>query len=356
MTRLENDPRLRFRRWGVFVGLVGFVAALFTLVNGNAVLTTAFDGDEVRQVESLSGVSRPELGLSRWSLWSFFEGTEAELATLRQGVFEGDEAWCTVVEEPRPKMTFFRPLSSLSLALDHDLFGHRPFGYHLQQLLWYFAVLTALAAVLRRAFHDESPNAAFFPPLAAAALLVFAFDATHAETIGRVATRHLLMSTFFGLTAVYGHMVARARRSWKRMEFTAEQWHGLKEHAKKRGLDFLSSPFSMEAVELLTRVGVVGWKVASGEINNAPLIDAMASTGLPLMLSTGMSPLAEIDSAVEQVQRHGVPLTASNPTKPPSLVGHGRRPAFAIRRATSLRLASSYILRVSTASNPTKLS
>ena len=53
---------------------------------------------------------------------------------------------------------------------------------------------------------------------------------------------------------------------WKRMEFTEKQWHGLKKHADERGLKFLSSPFSVEAVELLTRVGVAAWKVASGEV------------------------------------------------------------------------------------------
>src|SRR5918912_3381012 len=51
---------------------------------------------------------------------------------------------------------------------------------------------------------------------------------------------------------------------WKRMEFTEEQWHGLKQHADERGLLFLSSPFSLEAVDLLTRVGVAAWKVPPG--------------------------------------------------------------------------------------------
>ncbi|MGC8917653.1 MAG: N-acetylneuraminate synthase family protein, partial [Thermoanaerobaculum sp.] len=49
---------------------------------------------------------------------------------------------------------------------------------------------------------------------------------------------------------------------WRRMEFTEEQWVGLREHAEERGLYFLSSPFSVEAVELLERVGVAAWKVA----------------------------------------------------------------------------------------------
>lgn len=85
---------------------------------------------------------------------------------------------------------------------------------------------------------------------------------------------------------------------WRRMEFTPEQWAGLKTHAEDRGLVFLSSPFSLQAVELLQRLGMTAWKVASGELTNLPMIAAMAATGKPLMLSTGMSNLDEIAAAV----------------------------------------------------------
>jgi N-acetylneuraminate synthase len=89
---------------------------------------------------------------------------------------------------------------------------------------------------------------------------------------------------------------------WKRMEFTEEQWVGLQRHAQERGLKFLSSPFSIEAVELLTRVGVAAWKVASGEVSNIPMLERMLATGLPFIVSTGMSPLSEIDRVVQKVQ------------------------------------------------------
>lgn len=89
---------------------------------------------------------------------------------------------------------------------------------------------------------------------------------------------------------------------WKRMEFTEDQWHGLKHHADERGILFLSSPFSSEAVELLTRVGVPAWKVASGEVSTGPLFERMAATGLPILLSTGMSSIREIDAAVQRIQ------------------------------------------------------
>jgi N-acetylneuraminate synthase len=112
---------------------------------------------------------------------------------------------------------------------------------------------------------------------------------------------------------------------WKRMEFTEQQWHGLKRHADERGLLFLSSPFSRESVELLTRVGVAAWKIASGEVNNALMFDRLAATGLPLLISTGMSPMSEIDRAVERVRSRKLPLAVLQCTSaypcPPEKVG-----------------------------------
>lgn len=96
---------------------------------------------------------------------------------------------------------------------------------------------------------------------------------------------------------------------WKRMEFTEAQWGGLKEHACRKSLQFLSSPFSLEAAEMLARIGVSAWKIASGEINNVLLFDYIARTRLPVLLSTGMSAVCEIDAAVERVRSSGADLT-----------------------------------------------
>ena len=60
---------------------------------------------------------------------------------------------------------------------------------------------------------------------------------------------------------------------WKRMEFTDEQWAGLADHAKEKKLDFLSSAFSMRAVELLERLGMPAWKIASGEVVSSDLLN-----------------------------------------------------------------------------------
>lgn len=88
---------------------------------------------------------------------------------------------------------------------------------------------------------------------------------------------------------------------WRRMEFSPEQWAGLRDHATRRGLAFLSSPFSEAAVELLDRLEVPAWKIGSGEVTNHPLIDRVAATGRPVLLSSGMSTWAELDAALARV-------------------------------------------------------
>lgn len=95
---------------------------------------------------------------------------------------------------------------------------------------------------------------------------------------------------------------------WRRMEFTEEQWGGLARHARERGLIFLSSAFSFEAVDLLDRIGVPAWKVGAGETTNLPMIERMARTGKPVILSSGMSTWWELDAAVECVRQHEAPI------------------------------------------------
>lgn len=119
---------------------------------------------------------------------------------------------------------------------------------------------------------------------------------------------------------------------WRRTEFTEEQWHGLKRHADDKGLLFLSSPFSGQAVELLQRVGVGAWKVPSGEVSNPALLERMIVTRWPVLLSSGMSTLAELDAAVAQIKAAGVPLAVLQCTSrypcPPEDVGLNLIPFF----------------------------
>jgi len=119
---------------------------------------------------------------------------------------------------------------------------------------------------------------------------------------------------------------------WKRIEFSEAQWKGLADHAREKGLMFLSSPFSREAVDLLVRLGMAMWKVGSGEVSTLPLLDAMIATGRPILLSSGMSDLAELDKAVDRVRRANAPLAVLQCTTaypcPPERIGLNMIPFF----------------------------
>jgi N,N'-diacetyllegionaminate synthase len=85
---------------------------------------------------------------------------------------------------------------------------------------------------------------------------------------------------------------------WKRMEFTADQWAGLKKHCEDLSIEFMSSPFSIAAVELLEKLNVSRYKIGSGEISNYLMLQKIAQTGKPIILSSGMSDLEELDDCV----------------------------------------------------------
>lgn len=91
---------------------------------------------------------------------------------------------------------------------------------------------------------------------------------------------------------------------FERTGFSPDRWRALKAHCDEQRVEFLSSPFSIEAVELLEAVGVARYKVGSGEMTNLPMIEVIAQTGKPVILSSGMSTWAELDAAVETIRRH----------------------------------------------------
>jgi N,N'-diacetyllegionaminate synthase len=119
---------------------------------------------------------------------------------------------------------------------------------------------------------------------------------------------------------------------WKRLQFTEGQWRELFDHARGRGLTFLSSPFSAAAVELLERLGVPAWKIGSGETNNLPLLKTVLATGKPILLSSGMSYFRELDAAVGLIREAHVPLAVLQCTSrypcPPEQVGLNLLPEF----------------------------
>ncbi len=108
---------------------------------------------------------------------------------------------------------------------------------------------------------------------------------------------------------------------WKRMEFTLEQWVGLKKHCEDKGVEFLSSPFSIEAVELLEKLNVKRYKIGSGELSNFLMLDAIAKTRKPIILSSGMSDWNELDDSINFLKKYNnkislLQCTTAYPTQP----------------------------------------
>jgi N-acetylneuraminate synthase len=108
---------------------------------------------------------------------------------------------------------------------------------------------------------------------------------------------------------------------WARMAFSAEQWAGLKSHCETCGMEFLASPFSLAAVDLLENLGVQRYKIGSGEVRNLLMLHKIAQTGKPMLLSSGMSSWEELDATVAFLQPFGNALsllqcTTAYPTSP----------------------------------------
>ena len=88
--------------------------------------------------------------------------------------------------------------------------------------------------------------------------------------------------------------------------YTPWEWQGeLFEEAKKAGIDFFSTPFDNTSVDFLEGTGIEFYKIASFELVDIPLIEYVASKGKPMIMSTGMATLAEIDEAVAAVRNQG---------------------------------------------------
>lgn len=91
----------------------------------------------------------------------------------------------------------------------------------------------------------------------------------------------------------------------RRLELSEAAHRSVIKRAKQHRIMFLSSPFDRESADMLRRLGAPAFKVASGQITNLPFLTHLAGMGLPVMLSTGMSTLSEVERAVRIFQKTG---------------------------------------------------
>lgn len=91
----------------------------------------------------------------------------------------------------------------------------------------------------------------------------------------------------------------------KKLELSFDEFIKLKEYCDTCGITFLSTPFDMESIAFLNDLDMPFWKIPSGEITNLPYLTAIAKTGRPVVMSTGMCGWEEIDAAIEVLRNNG---------------------------------------------------
>ena len=100
----------------------------------------------------------------------------------------------------------------------------------------------------------------------------------------------------------------------ERCSLSEEDEKILKEYVESQGVIFISTPFSRAAADRLERMGVCAYKIGSGECNNYPLIEHIASFKKPMIISTGMNNLESIHKTVEIVRKHNIPYALLHTT------------------------------------------
>lgn len=91
----------------------------------------------------------------------------------------------------------------------------------------------------------------------------------------------------------------------KKLELSYDEFLKLKAYCDEKGICFLSTPFDFESIEFLNSIDMPFWKIPSGEITNYPYLVNLARTGKPIVMSTGMCEMKEIETAIKVLTKNG---------------------------------------------------
>ena len=91
----------------------------------------------------------------------------------------------------------------------------------------------------------------------------------------------------------------------RKLELSFDEFLRLKEYCEKKEIRFLSTPFDFESIRFLESLDMPFWKIPSGEVTNLPYLVALAKTGKPVILSTGMCTMKEIEAAIQVLKENG---------------------------------------------------
>ena len=119
---------------------------------------------------------------------------------------------------------------------------------------------------------------------------------------------HIIQDEMIPNNVIPGNAKETIWQIMERCSLTEEEEIRLKEYVESKGAIFLSTPFSRASAIRLEAMGVVAYKIGSGECNNYPLIDHIAEYGKPVLLSTGMNDITSIRPAVEILRQKKIPF------------------------------------------------
>jgi sialic acid synthase SpsE len=117
---------------------------------------------------------------------------------------------------------------------------------------------------------------------------------------------HIVDDEMIENNVVPGNSKENIWKMMKRCSLTEDEEFKLKEYVEDLGMIYLSTPFSRKAVDRLNKMNVDAFKIGSGECNNYPLLEYVASFGKPIILSTGMNDIQSISMAVKILQKSNV--------------------------------------------------
>ena len=132
----------------------------------------------------------------------------------------------------------------------------------------------------------------------------------------------------------------------RRLELTRDMHAALIAHCKSRGIRFFSTGFDPESIDLLAELGLDCFKIPSGEITNLPYLRHVGRYGKPVILSTGMATLGEIEAALDVLEQAGTPraritVLHCNTEYPTPMVDVNLRAMLAIRNALGVAVGYS---------------
>ena len=120
------------------------------------------------------------------------------------------------------------------------------------------------------------------------------------RNIDKLLTKEMINKPYSGPNS-FGNTYGEHRRN---LELSDDDWYQLAEYSEKLGVAFLGSAWDIDSADFLEKLGVPAYKIASADVTNLPLLEHIAKKKKPVILSTGMSTIDEIDDAVETIEKY----------------------------------------------------